>query len=86
MQMLGSRCSRTVVISGWPSSASGARPPTRPATPAGQEIAAGLHEMHAKPPLLDSGVDLQSSRFRERLDRRRHGSANSKHHSAVSAA
>jgi hypothetical protein len=34
---------------------------------------------------LKSGVDLQSSRFRERLDRRRHGSANLKLYSAVTA-
>jgi hypothetical protein len=38
--------------------------------------------MHAKSTVRKSGVDLQSSRFRERLDRRRHGSAN---YSAVTA-
>jgi hypothetical protein len=35
---------------------------------------------------LKSGVDIKSSRPRERLDHRRHGSANEKLYSAVTAA
>ena len=80
MQMFGYRRSRIVVVSGGPSSASdasGAKDACGAGRgQAGQKIAARLHDMHAKSPRLKSGVDLQSSRFRERLDRRRHGSAN----------
>jgi hypothetical protein len=41
--------------------------------------------MHAKSPVQKSGVDIKSSRPRERLDHRRHGSANEKLYPAVTA-
>jgi hypothetical protein len=59
--IVGSRCSLRACLASWAGSGPGpSAEEARGAGPgqAGQEIAARLHDMHAKSPLLKSGVDL----------------------------